>query len=55
MNILFTGSNGFLGNNVIPHISKDYKLYSLDLSNADFIVNAITEIRNHNIYMMQEK
>ena len=44
MNILFTGSNGFLGNNVIPHISKDYKLYSLDLSNADFICNISNQV-----------
>ena len=44
MNILFTGSNGFLGNNVIPHISKDYKLYSLDLSNADFMCNISNQV-----------
>lgn len=44
MNILFTGSNGFLGNNVIPHVSKDYKQYSLDLSNADFICNISNQV-----------
>ena len=46
MNILFTGSNGFLGKNVIPHISKDYKIYSLDLSNADFTCNISNQIPN---------
>ena len=44
MNILFTGSNGFLGKNVIPNISKDYKVYSLDLSNADFLFNISNQI-----------
>lgn len=44
MNILFTGANGFLGKNVIPSISKDYKVYSLDLSNADFLFNISNQI-----------
>lgn len=44
MKILFTGANGFLGKNVIPHISKDYKTYSLDLSNADFTYNISNQI-----------
>jgi len=44
MNILFTGANGFLGKNVIPNISKDYKVYSLDLSNADFLFNISNQI-----------
>ena len=44
MNILFTGANGFLGKNVIPHISKDNKIYSLDLSKADFTCNISNQI-----------
>ena len=43
-NILFLGGNGFLGKNVIPNISKDYKVYSLDLSNADFLFNISNQI-----------
>lgn len=44
MNILFTGVNGFLGKNVIPKISADNKIYSLDLSNADFICNISNQV-----------
>ncbi|GGP06532.1 UDP-galactose-4-epimerase [Cloacibacterium rupense] len=44
MSILFTGSNGFLGKNVIPHLSKDDKLYSLDLYNANFNCNLSNQI-----------
>lgn len=44
MNILFTGANGFLGKNIIPNISLDNKVYSLDLSNADFVCNISTQI-----------
>lgn len=48
MNILFTGANGFLGKNVIPYISRENKVYSLDLNHADFICNISNQIPDFN-------
>lgn len=33
--LLFSGSNGFLGKSILPLLEKQYKIITLDLSNAD--------------------
>lgn len=36
MNILFTGSNGFLGKNLIPLLKESHKVFTLDFKNSDY-------------------
>lgn len=43
MKILFTGANGFLGKNVIPLISENNKVFTLDLVNANYNYNLAKE------------
>jgi len=44
MNLLFTGSNGFLGKNILPALEKDYNVSTLDLSNATIMADISQEI-----------
>ena len=43
MKILFTGANGFLGKNIIPLISADNEVFTLDLFNANYNYNLAIE------------
>lgn len=43
MKILFTGANGFLGKNVIPVISNNNEIFTLDIVNANYNFNLATE------------
>lgn len=42
--LLFTGSNGFLGKNLIPLLKNKYTVMTLDLADADVVSNISTEI-----------
>ena len=44
MNILFTGSNGFLGRNVLPTLKSRFQVVTLDIINADIKSNISKEI-----------
>jgi nucleoside-diphosphate-sugar epimerase len=45
LKLLFTGSNGFLGRNILPLLDKnDYSINTLDISNADININLAQEI-----------
>ncbi|MCL2597352.1 MAG: GDP-mannose 4,6-dehydratase [Paludibacter sp.] len=43
-NLLFTGANGFVGKNVIALLKNDFEITTLDISNAEIIVNLANEI-----------
>lgn len=43
-NLLFTGSNGFLGKNITPLLEEKYKVVTLDIVNADIVTNLSKEI-----------
>jgi nucleoside-diphosphate-sugar epimerase len=49
--LLFTGSNGFLGKNIIPVLkTKKYDVVTLDINNADVNCNLSSEILNMKKY-----
>ena len=46
MNILFTGSNGFLGKNLISDLNKNHTVFTLGLNDSDFQCDLSKEIPN---------
>lgn len=46
--LLFTGSNGFLGKNILPLLQKNCQVKTLDLHNADYCCNLANEIPDIN-------
>ena len=47
MALLFTGSNGFLGTNIIPLLRKRYAVLTLDIANTD--INSSLSVENPSI------
>ncbi len=46
MNLLYTGATGFLGNNTLPILAKEFKVSTLGLSSVDFVSDLSKEISN---------
>ncbi len=46
MNLLYTGATGFLGNNTLPILAKEFNVSTLGLSRADFVSDLSKEISN---------
>ena len=44
MNLLFTGASGFLGNSVLPLLKEKYTVFTIGLTQEDYVVNLAQDI-----------